>query len=61
MQSLTTQLSESRTKGLRSERSVDIVVATPRAGSDGVVVSIVLPHQRRTMKRIMDQAGVDNY
>ena len=34
---------------------------TARAGSDGVVVSIVLPHQRRTMKRIMDQAGVDNY
>ncbi|HIW30055.1 MAG TPA: DEAD/DEAH box helicase [Candidatus Luteococcus avicola] len=31
---------------------------TARAGTKGVVASIVLPHQRRTMQRIADGAGV---
>ena len=32
---------------------------TARAGEQGVVVSLVLPHQRRTVERLLDQAGVD--
>ena len=31
---------------------------TARAGEQGTVVSIVLPHQRRTMQRMLDEAGV---
>ncbi len=31
---------------------------TARAGEDGVVVSLVLPHQRRDMQRLTHQAGV---
>ena len=31
---------------------------TARAGHDGAVVSLVLPHQRRTMARLYRQAGV---
>ena len=31
---------------------------TARAGEEGVVVSIVLPHQRKQMRRIVGQAGV---
>ena len=32
---------------------------TARAGEQGVVVSLVLPHQRRTVQRLLEQAGVD--
>ncbi|WP_062072776.1 DEAD/DEAH box helicase, partial [Demequina sediminicola] len=32
---------------------------TARAGSSGLVVTLVLPHQRRTMDRIVENAGVD--
>ncbi|SDL38887.1 DEAD/DEAH box helicase [Tessaracoccus oleiagri] len=31
---------------------------TARAGTDGTVATIVLPHQRKLMRRILDQAGV---
>lgn len=31
---------------------------TARAGETGAVVSIVLPHQRKQVRRIADQAGV---
>ena len=31
---------------------------TARAGEEGIVVSIVLPHQRKQMRRIVGQAGV---
>lgn len=33
---------------------------TARAGSEGVVVTLALPHQRRLMKRIATDAGLDN-
>lgn len=32
---------------------------TARAGGKGVVVTLALPHQKRTMQRLLDQAGVD--
>lgn len=32
---------------------------TARAGTDGTVATIVLPHQRRLMRRILGQAGVE--
>ncbi len=31
---------------------------TARAGEQGAVVTLVLPHQRRTMQRMLDEAGV---
>ncbi|UJH71283.1 DEAD/DEAH box helicase [Ornithinimicrobium sp. INDO-MA30-4] len=32
---------------------------TARAGSDGVVVTLALPHQKRQVQRMLDSAGVD--
>ena len=32
---------------------------TARAGEKGTVVTLALPHQRRSMQRILDEAGVD--
>lgn len=32
---------------------------TARAGEDGTVITLALPHQRRLMERMLDQAGVD--
>ncbi|MFN3865320.1 MAG: DEAD/DEAH box helicase [Demequina sp.] len=32
---------------------------TARAGDDGLVVTLALPHQRRTVDELMDRAGVD--
>ena len=32
---------------------------TARAGEKGTVVTLALPHQRRTMQRLLDDAGVD--
>ncbi|WP_062134692.1 DEAD/DEAH box helicase [Demequina aestuarii] len=32
---------------------------TARAGEDGLVVTLALPHQRRTVEGLMDRAGID--